>query len=702
MTTRFTFSWPPPPPSPQAPQVSSPPPLPVRLTNRSDVLLECEFFEGVDLTVLGAAGPTIDRVSATKHDCCALCGRHAGCDSFVFMPDSKACLLMPPTSSEGIQKIPNPSTIGGQVRVSLPEDHVSVAHFTGCRYEAGSSYTGGALTAAAQPVASVGGHTATKQDCCDACARVPSCAKFVYEVYSGSCQLFSPIAERYYVQGLISGTMTSRNGESLGLANVSFSDFELPEVNNDDMALNYPPTPPTLLSLRQPPPSPPPDDQQLAADVLANVSLLVGTVFILMVLLCAYLIFSVQIMGWLHKVSDGKLGRPPKALMLTAVEQSAAARKASSRKLLGHKQREPGVLKVTVQTSQLSQKKEVEVGACETVAELRNLIWDEFSHLLSKLRHTDTVLLCYQADDSGANPWMLVTPASNMQRVVACEALKLVEKRLVADESFAAAFALSLKGPDDRNGEGKARQKKKAKHRRKDGRSGAKGRLDEEEAEDEPLLDGEQADPAEQADGGEEEEADWEAERAAEARAEAAERANGEERSADVDEPDSPSEPPARTRFPAMAAPLFEEGESPSVERELDPFAFSPPPIPSAPSSKARRPKPARIADDDTIIAASTLEAPSPYPPPASCAPVRTAPAAQPPTDDDDFDDMPAKSYLGKHVQIVGLVNQARLNGRIGVASTYDPSKRRYQVRLNEIDGHAEVVGLQPKNLSLV
>ena len=105
-----------------------------------------------------------------------------------------------------------------------------MAHFTGCRYEAGSSYTGGALTAAAQPVASVGGHTATKQDCCDACARVPSCAKFVYEVYSGSCQLFSPIAERYYVQGLISGTMTSRNGESLGLLRVLLARGEAGEA----------------------------------------------------------------------------------------------------------------------------------------------------------------------------------------------------------------------------------------------------------------------------------------------------------------------------------------------------------------------------------------------------------------------------------------------------------------------------------------
>ena len=116
----------------------------------------------MDLTTTSGMGPTVDVVSSTQQDCCNLCAKRAGCESFVFMPDSAACLLMPPGSS--VQKIPNPSTIGGQVHISSPADHVAVVHFSGCRYETGSGYTGGAITAAAQPVASAGGHTTTKQD----------------------------------------------------------------------------------------------------------------------------------------------------------------------------------------------------------------------------------------------------------------------------------------------------------------------------------------------------------------------------------------------------------------------------------------------------------------------------------------------------------------------------------------------------------
>ena len=65
---------------------------------------------------------------------------------------------------------------------------------------------------------------------------------------------------------------------------------------------------PTNVAHRNhPPPSPPPDDQKLASDVLADVSLMVGSAMLLMALLCAYLIMSVQIMSWLHRCSNGKL-----------------------------------------------------------------------------------------------------------------------------------------------------------------------------------------------------------------------------------------------------------------------------------------------------------------------------------------------------------------------------------------------------------
>ena len=683
MAIRFGFSWPPPPPAPLAPHVGSPPPLPFHLANRSDAVLECEFFEGMDLTGTSGMGPTVDMVSATQHDCCNLCAEHAGCESFVFMPDSTACLLMPPGSS--VQKIPNPSTIGGQVHISSPADHVTVVHFSGCRYEAGSGYTGGAITAAAQPIASAGGHTATKQDCCDACARVPSCAKFVFEVYSGMCQLFSPIAEHYFVQGLVSGTMTSRNAASLGLANVSFNDFELQEVNTDLMALHYPPAPPALLTEDYPPPSSPPDDQQLASDVLADVSLVVGSIMLLMVLICAYLVLSVQVMGWLYRCSNGKIGRQPKALM-PAMNVDPDAQQTRSRKLLGHNQRELGVLKVTVQTVQLSQKKELQVGACETLAELRGVIWDEFSHLLGKLRTQGTVLLCYHPNNNAVSPWLLVTEASNMQRVIACEALKLVEKTLVANEAFETAFALSMRGPEDNNGEGKGRQKsrskKNAQHRRKEGLGGAKGELDgeDEDAEEKPLLHNNDVlldedaaeDPPPQDNNV------------------APDGMNGEDNAIDDDlEP----ELVAKSRFPPMAKPEWQaEGEESSPGQcNFDPFDPHPPS-----AARKTRPKLPRAVDNETEISSAMALETALRPPVYAAAPI-----VAPPVEEDGFDDNSSTGFLGKRVQIVGLVSQPHLNGRRGVASKFDGKRRRYLVRLDEIDGQAEVVAFRPDNLVL-
>ena len=698
MAIRFGFSWPPPPPSPHAPHVSSPPPSPIYLGNRSDVLVECEFFEGMDITATSGTGPTVDLVSVTQHDCCSLCAKRAGCESFVFMPDSKACLLMPPGSS--VHKIPNPSTIGGQIHISSPADHVAVVHFAGCRYETGSGYTGGAITAAAQPVASAGGHTATKQDCCDACARVPSCAKFVFEVYSGMCQLFSPIAERYFVQGLVSGTMTSRNAASLGLANVSFNDFELPDVNAASMALHYPPAPPALLTADYPPPSSPPDDQLLASNVLADVSLVVGSIMLLMVLLCAYLVLSVQILGWLHRCSNGKVGRAPKTL-LPERSVDPDARQTRSRKLLGHTQREPGVLKVTVQTGQLSQKKELQVGACDTLAELRDVIWDEFSHLLGKLRIQGTVLLCYHPNNNAVSPWLLVTEASNMQRVIACEALKLVEKALVANETFETAFALSLRGSEEKSGEGKGRQKarskKNAQHRRKDGSGGPKGRFDgeEEAAEEKPLLDDVAPDEETAEDKSVLNNDMLPEKKTVEDKPLLGEdvvpdQMNGEENAFDNN---SELELPTKARFLPMAKPKWQpEEEEPSPgQYDLDPFMCPHPPL----AARKARPTLLHAADNVTEVSAMALE--TVLPPP--CA---ATPAAAQPVEEDGFDDASLTGFLGKHVQIVGLVSQPHLNGRRGVASRFDGNRRRYLVRLEEMDGQAEVVAFRPDNLVAV
>ena len=73
--------------------------------------------------------------------------------------------------------------------------------------------------------------------------------------------------------------------------------------------------------------------------------------------------------------------------------------------------------------------------------------------------------------------------------------------------------------------------------------------------------------------------------------------------------------------------------------------------------------------------------------PPACVA----APASAQPVEEDGFDDAQDSGFLGKYVRIVGLIS---MDG--GVASRFDSHRRRYLVRLDEIDGRAEVVAFRP------
>lgn len=689
-TTRFLFHWPPPPPAPPPPFVESPPPPPFKLGNRSDAIIECEYFEGTDLTVRsGSVGPSLDRVASTKRDCCHLCAKHLGCTNFVYMPDSGLCLVLPHVESSELTQIPNPSTVGGAVHITTPEYHVEAVHYAGCKYEVGSSYMSGALTAAAAPVASAGGHTPTKQDCCDACAQVPACAKFVYEVFSGACQLFAPIAEQYYVHGLVSGTLGGRTAADLGLSglNVTFNDIEVLDVDPFlTRALATPPAPPALWIAKLPPPSPPPGDEGLAADVLADVSLAIGGVGVLFLVMCGYLVFSVQILGWFHRVSGGALGRKPKILAQYAAPANGH-NGSSEKRLLGYDGRGAGITKVTVQTRQLTQKKDVDVNGCDSVGKLRSRIWDEFSHLLGKLRKEEVAVLCYfDADDAPyINPWHLVTEASSMPRVLTCDALKLVEKALIADEHLEVAFALCLRAPkcdgvDDGKGSRNGKKKheneneRKKERRRNNVKGSAKGRLDDDdEAEDEPLLDDDSSAlaPSQLLSAG----------------------------------PLAPLDgaAPVGAPLPAAAAeklkrlaykPVFEEAEAPRMEEQdvdLDPFVC--PTRPMATSTKTRRAvrKPLML-----------MEAAGP-PATADAAklPARSAPVEeQPPADDEGCIEGP--SLQGKMVAITSLVSQAHLNGRRGIVQKYDTSKKRWVVRLDDLEGNGGVVAFRPANLTVL
>ena len=57
-----------------------------------------------------------------------------------------------------------------------------------------------------------------------------------------------------------------------------------------------------------------------------------------------------------------------------------------------------------------------------------------------------------------------------------------------------------------------------------------------------------------------------------------------------------------------------------------------------------------------------------------------------------------AAPYLGKQVKIHGLQAKPELNGRVGLAASYDDATGRYNVQLSD----GSVLALQPKNLEPV
>ena len=127
---------------------------------------------------------------------------------------------------------------------------------------------------------------------------------------------------------------------------------------------------------------------------------------------------------------------------------------------------------------------------------------------------------------------------------------------------------------------------------------------------------------------------------------------------------------------------------------DLDPFFC--PTRPMATSTKTRR------AVRNPMMRLEPLEAAGPpAETDAARQPTRRAPVEeQPPADDEDGIDGP--SLLGKLVEITKLVSQAHLNGRRGIVQKYDSTKKRWVVRLDEMDGNGGVVAFRPANLTVL
>ena len=428
------LTWPAPPPSPPG---LPPAPPPDNRLNMTAAQLECQFEQGIDLTLIGDDLPSTAVASAvdTQMRCCALCAIKSRCTRFVFIPDSGACAMLPSVPKNQLIRTSNPATVAGAVFIAHGERAAPAVRHTQCSYEIGFSYSGGAL-GAGQPVD--GPRITSQQGCCDACQRHSDCVKFVYERFGGGCQLFESFADKYHTPGLIAGSIDERAalGYAPGTTGKSGLQATYPPFVD-------PPAPPSFaVSISVPPPLPPTGENAAAQAVLKYASIGIGSIIIFGFMLCGYCFYFSEIQLLLHRWTDGRFGQAEFSLLPKSLQEAAMADAAgtfpcrTSRtkrgikkpKLLVHKGLPVGWTSVTCVTTHVTQTKDVQIDLCQSFEELRDHIWEEFAHLLKHLhRKSDAALMCFVGDEAKVGRWLTVTSASDIGRVCACGALKLTE-----------------------------------------------------------------------------------------------------------------------------------------------------------------------------------------------------------------------------------------------------------------------------------
>ena len=451
------FTWPTPPPSPP---VLPPLPPPERRLNVTADQLECQFEQGIDLTVSSSAQhkPSAAHAVDSQQQCCALCALKSGCSRFVYIPGSGVCALLPHVPKIEILRTSNPATVAGALFLARAELSAPERPHAHCTFEVGYGYAKGAL-GAGRPLDEP--QITSQQACCDACDRNPECVKFVFEKYGGGCQLFEAFSERIKTPGLIAGQITARL--AIGYT---------PSMSEDGIAPSPPPpfesspAPPTLGFSLLPPPLPPSDEGGAAEAVLAYGSIVVGGFMVMAVLLCTYCFYFGEIQGLLHQWTRGRYGKAkfsllPKSLQeleLAAnaepdtTEQQGKKKKKKSRGkevgLLGHKGPPEGHASVACETENVTQKKNVEVADCASYDELLDRVWEEFGHVLKAMRPKDMALMCWVPSappDANEGEWMLLTKASDMTQATTGHALKLAHKQLISDfETRPVAFVSQI------------------------------------------------------------------------------------------------------------------------------------------------------------------------------------------------------------------------------------------------------------------
>jgi len=430
-----------------------------------------------------------------------MCGHlEAGCANFVFDPSSGVCVLLPLTPISELDKDDNDGVISGTASVGIVAVGAAAFNVDSCSFIPDSGYSSGSMGIAPRLP---GGEMQTREECCQVCGVTKGCARFTFSPGTKTCLMYVAYAEMVMVSDLTSGSIPSK------LSGVELSTLQHGVVAADVQPaaaaalalLPQPPSLPVFAKLQSQPPPPPPDinshgDSSALQDIIGDLSVVVFTAILVGFFLCVYCCFAPQILSTLHHATNGKMGkvhvrshryvhhklaadedqfvrmRSRKSTAIVPVDEPPKRKKKGGKKN-GQRQaancgddgrRDERVIdlgglrtvRLVVQTTAITQSKDVQVGLCQNLEALRSLFYDEFTSVLKDVRPANAQVFClapapppkmavlppseHQQEEPMA--WLLVTDQSDFMRVMECPAFRLQDER--CDEALTAQYVVAF------------------------------------------------------------------------------------------------------------------------------------------------------------------------------------------------------------------------------------------------------------------
>jgi len=325
----------------------------------------------------------------------------------------------------------------------------------------------------------------------------PGCARFTFSPGEKACIMYAAYAEMVLINDLTSGSIPSKMTGASNPAAAANSGVDAPVAASLTLE---PPAPalPIFAKLESLPPPPPPDlsihgDSTALQDLISDLSVIVFSAIFVGCLMCTYCFFAPQILTSLHRATDGRIGkvhvrshryvhhqlpadedqfmrlRANSSTAIVPIDEPPRRKKRSSRKSgqrLTHvtdgreNDRKSGAgrrkVRLVVQTTAITQSRDVAIGLCASIETLRTLFYDEFTSALKGVQPAHAQLFCLApapppkdavlppTEQKQEQPlaWLLISSRSDFARVRECPAFRLQDQR--CDEALNAQYVVAF------------------------------------------------------------------------------------------------------------------------------------------------------------------------------------------------------------------------------------------------------------------